>query len=45
LAVAVGNALRQTLSDGEENALRQALQRWQDHPSEVVREHIAWALS
>ena len=45
LAVAAGNALRQTLPDGEANALRQALQRWQDHPSEVVREHIAWALS
>ena len=45
LAVAAGNALRQTLSDGEADALRQALQRWQDHPSEVVREHIAWALS
>jgi len=45
LAVAGGNALRQTLSDTDANALRQALQRWQDHPSEVVREHIAWALS
>jgi epoxyqueuosine reductase len=57
LAVAAGNALRQTfsdtdgggvrqaVSDAESNALRQALQRWQDHPSEVVREHIAWALS
>ena len=45
LAVAAGNALRQTLPDGEAKALRQALQRWQDHPSEVVREHIAWALS
>ena len=45
LAVAAGNALRQTLPDGEANALRQALQRWQDHHSEVVREHIAWALS
>jgi epoxyqueuosine reductase len=45
LAVAAGNALRQTLPDGEANALRQALQRWQDHPSEVVQEHIAWALS
>jgi hypothetical protein len=33
------------LSDTDANALRQALQRWQDHPSEVVREHIAWALS
>jgi len=57
LAVAAGNALHQTLphgegggsqqavSDAQSNALRQALQRWQDHPSEVVREHIAWALS
>jgi epoxyqueuosine reductase len=45
LAVAAGNALRQTLPDDVANALRQALQRWQDHPSEVVREHIAWALS
>jgi epoxyqueuosine reductase len=45
LAVAAGNALHQTLPDGEANALRQALQRWQDHPSEVVREHIVWALS
>ena len=57
LAVAAGNALRQTLpndeggglqqavSDAQANALRQALQRWQDHPSEVVREHIVWALS
>ncbi len=56
LAVAAGNALRQTLpngeggglqqavSDAQANALRQALQRWQDHPSEVVREHIVWAL-
>jgi epoxyqueuosine reductase len=45
LAVAAGNALHQTLPDDEANALRQALQRWQGHPSEVVREHIAWALS
>jgi epoxyqueuosine reductase len=57
LAVAAGNALHQTLpndeggglqqavSDAQANALRQALQRWQDHPSEVVREHIVWALS
>jgi epoxyqueuosine reductase len=45
LAVAAGNALHQTLPDAETNALRQALQRWQDHPSEVVREHIVWALS
>lgn len=45
LAVAAGNALRQKLSAEQATLLRQALQRWQDHPSEVVREHIAWALS
>ena len=45
LAVAAGNALRQALPATDANALRQALQRWQDHPSEVVREHIVWALS
>ncbi len=45
LAVATGNALRHNLGAAEQSALRQALQRWQDHPSEVVREHIAWALS
>jgi hypothetical protein len=25
--------------------LRQALCIWQDHESEVVREHVAWALA
>jgi len=45
LAVAAGNALRQTLSTDDQYALRQALCIWQDHESEVVREHVAWALA
>jgi hypothetical protein len=45
LAVAAGNALRQTLSTDDQYALRQALYIWQDHESEVVREHVAWALA
>jgi epoxyqueuosine reductase len=45
LAVAAGNALRQTLSPAEQLALKQALLVWQDHESEVVREHVAWALA
>lgn len=45
LAVAAGNALRQTLSPADQKALRQALYVWQDHESEVVREHVAWALA
>lgn len=45
LAVAAGNALRQTLSPADQQALRQALYVWQDHESEVVREHVAWALA
>ena len=45
LAVAAGNALRQTISPADQLALRQALTIWQDHESEVVREHVAWALA
>jgi epoxyqueuosine reductase len=45
LAVAAGNALHQTPTDADRQALCQALQRWQDHENEVVREHVAWALS
>jgi len=45
VAVAAGNALRQTLSTDDKQALRQALCIWQDHESEVVREHVAWALA
>ena len=46
LALAAGNALR---SDGlpasEALALRQALQRWQNHPDAVVREQVVWSLA
>ena len=41
LAVAAGNALRQ----GDAPELRAALAVHQDHPSAVVREHVAWALA
>ncbi|MFA5522586.1 MAG: tRNA epoxyqueuosine(34) reductase QueG [Castellaniella sp.] len=43
IAVALGNALRE--ADGEAaNALRAALLGRADHDSEMVREHVAWAL-
>ena len=45
LAVAAGNALRQTINPADQLALRQALYIWQDHENEVVREHVAWALA
>jgi epoxyqueuosine reductase len=41
VAVAIGNALRA----GDDPALRQALAARRDHPSELVREHVAWALA
>jgi epoxyqueuosine reductase len=41
LAVAAGNALRQK----DDLGLRQALQAQRMHPSDVVREHIQWALA
>jgi epoxyqueuosine reductase len=40
-AVASGNALRQR----DDPELRAALAAWTDHPSEVVREHVQWALA
>jgi epoxyqueuosine reductase len=40
IAVALGNALRQ----GEDPEIRQALQARLAHPSELVREHVRWAL-
>ena len=43
LAVALGNALR--VADAQSTqALRVALQARLTHPSELVREHVAWAL-
>lgn len=41
IAVAAGNALR-ARDDAE---LREALRRVLEHPSELVREHVAWALA
>jgi epoxyqueuosine reductase len=41
IAVALGNALR----NREDATLRQALGSRSDHPSNVVREHVAWALA
>lgn len=41
IAVAMGNALR---AGSDEGVLR-ALQSRADHPSELVREHVAWAMA
>jgi epoxyqueuosine reductase len=40
VAVALGNALRAN----DDAAVRAALQKRAQHPSELVREHVAWAL-
>ena len=46
LALAAGNALRSChLPAAEAQALRQALQRWQNHADAVVQEQVAWSLS
>ncbi len=46
LAVAMGNAFASpALAPDERDALEQALRGRQDHPSELVREHVLWALS
>ena len=42
IAVAMGNALRTV---GDNTAIREALLARRDDASEVVREHVAWALS
>lgn len=44
IAVALGNALRRADAVQAET-LRSALQSRADHPSPVVREHVAWALA
>ena len=41
VAVALGNALRGTGDEG----VRNALVKRRDHPSELVREHVQWALA
>lgn len=46
LALAGGNALASGgLTAQEVQALRQALQQWIEHPSEVVREQVQWSLA
>ncbi len=45
IAVALGNALAQQPSVAEREALQQALHRRLTHPSELVREHVLWALA
>ncbi|NQW80315.1 MAG: tRNA epoxyqueuosine(34) reductase QueG, partial [Polaromonas sp.] len=45
LAVAMGNALRAAQDSGvDAGALQAALLVQSQHPSEVVREHVQWAL-
>ncbi len=45
LAVALGNALRHTQTKPEEaKAIRTALLKHVQHPNEMVREHVMWAL-
>jgi epoxyqueuosine reductase len=45
VAVALGNALNSsTLKPAEQDAIVLALQQRQEHPSELVREHVQWAL-
>jgi epoxyqueuosine reductase len=45
LAVAMGNALRADLPPDAKTALRQALVARRDHASELLAEHIDWALA
>lgn len=45
IAVALGNALRTDAPAAERLAWQAALQARAGHPSEVVREHVAWALA
>lgn len=44
LAVALGNALR-CANPAEAHAIEQALRQHGNHPSELVREHVSWALA
>ena len=43
IAVAMGNALRASIAS--DAAIRTSLQARAEHPSEVVREHVLWALT
>ncbi len=44
IAVALGNAVRGVVSAQQRQPLLQALHSRVDHPSALVREHVAWAL-
>ncbi|MDE2417354.1 MAG: tRNA epoxyqueuosine(34) reductase QueG [Burkholderiales bacterium] len=44
VAVALGNALRVAGEEEAHRAMRTALQHLADHPSQLVREHVQWAL-
>ena len=46
VSLAAGNALSvsSALPPAERQALKDALQRWQDHPDPVVQEQVAWSL-
>jgi epoxyqueuosine reductase len=45
LAVGMGNALRSLGDSARARPIEDALERRRDHPSELVREHVAWALA
>ena len=44
IAVALGNALANTAASNSANRMAAALEERSDHPSALVREHVAWAL-
>ena len=44
LAVALGNALRLSVDTGRADLLAHALTERAEHPSTLLREHVAWAL-
>jgi len=45
IAVAMGNALRAGVAGVDADALRASLLTQAEHPDEVVREHVQWALA
>jgi epoxyqueuosine reductase len=45
IAVGLGNGLRELGAGAGGGALKRALEQRRDHPSALVREHVAWALT
>lgn len=45
IAVALGNALRSLPAGAERDAVQSALAAQREHPSDLVREHVHWALA